>query len=390
MDLASMLEREDFFSSFFPSVEKYFREALKNDITFSFAANRKDCNMVIKPRLSAASSINMSKKAREFYYSEWNIRNSLLKYFIAKVYVFFMTRTRGIFSQFRFTIMPEPDNIRDIVIAPNNRSIRIFDYRNDVVGCVIKEGFTDKFFRNQITFRKNYCYDFILPILSCGDDWFQEVILHGHPLARITNEGLYQKAMNVAINNMRLLANDTLLYIDCNEYVLNLQQQIIQMTNVAETKKKIKYAKETHRIAEFAVREAMLFKKDIPTVMSHGDFQSGNIWVDQQEKVWIYDWETAGRRSIWYDTSVINYSLRRHYGWKKLMDIEAPCNMTLCEIDYSNYSIEQYRGIKGIVLLEDLVFYLEDMLELPENWGAALFDAFIKRIIEIEKVKRFR
>ena len=69
------------------------------------------------------------------------------------------------------------------------------------------------------------------------------------------------------------------------------------------------------------------------------------------------------------------------------MDIEAPSNMTLCDIDYSNYSSEQYRGIKGIVLLEDLVFYLEDMLELPENWGVELFDAFIKRIIEIEKVK---
>ena len=38
-------------------------------------------------------------------------------------------------------------------------------------------------------------------------------------------------------------------------------------------------------------------------------------------------------------------------------------------------------------MLEDLVFYLEDMLELPENWGVELFDAFIKRIIEIEKVK---
>lgn len=27
---------------------------------------------------------------------------------------------------------------------------------------------------------------------------------------------------------------------------------------------------------------------------------------------------------------------------------------------------------KGIVLLEDLVFYLEDMLELPENWGSRI------------------
>lgn len=388
MDLVSMLKREDFFSSFFPTVEKYFKEALNIDITFSFAENKKTCNMVIKPRLSAAASIHVSQKAREFYYSEWNIRKSLVKNCFAKAYVFFMTRTKSEFSQFRFTLMPEPDNISDLIIAPNNRSIRIFDYKNDIVGCIIKEGFTDKFFRNQITFRENYCYDFILPMISYGNDWFQEPIMHGHPLARITNERLYQNSINVAINDLRLLAKDSLQYNNCHEYVSNLRNKILQMVSSAEIKKKIIRAKETRQIVEFAFQEAMTFKKDIPTVMSHGDFQSGNIWVDQQEKVWIYDWETAGRRSIWYDTSVLSYSLRRHNGWKELMQTDILTYLQSCDIDYSSYSSEQYRGIKGIILLEDLIFYLEDMLELPEDWGAELFDAFIMRIVGIENVQK--
>ena len=37
MDLSSMLEREDFFSFFFSTVEKYYMEALGEEISFSFA-----------------------------------------------------------------------------------------------------------------------------------------------------------------------------------------------------------------------------------------------------------------------------------------------------------------------------------------------------------------
>ena len=31
--------------------------------------------------------------------------------------------------------------------------------------------------------------------------------------------------------------------------------------------------------------------------------------------------------------------------------------------------------------MEDILFYLEDMLELSEDWGNELYDAFIERII---------
>lgn len=390
MDLASMLKREDFFSSFFPTVEKYYSEALNRDVTFSFAKTRKSCNMVIKPRLSAAASVHITGKAREFYYSEWNIRNSLLKNVIAKAYVFILTRTGRLFSQFRFTLTPEPDNIQDIIIAPNNRSIRIFDYKNDVVGCIIKEGFTDKFFRNQLTFRESYSYDFILPLLSYGDDWFQEKIMHGHPLARITNEELFQKASKEAIKDLSTLAKDTIRSVECTDYVLCLQQQIIQLTKDAELKKNITCGKKIDHIVDFCVQETMGFQNGVPTVMSHGDFQSGNIWVDLQGKVWIYDWETAGRRSIWYDASVLNYSLRRQGGWKELMDIDLPTDMSLYDENTLQYSTEQFRGIKGIVLLEDIIFYLEDMLELPENWGVDLFEAFINRILEIDMIRDYQ
>ena len=387
MDLASMLEREDFFPSFFSTVQKYYKEAMNTEISFSFASTKKESNMVIKPRLSAVSSIHMSRKAREFYYSEWNIRNSILKYLIVKAYVFFMTRTGRCLSQFQFEMIPKVDNFNDIVIAPNNRSIRFFDYRENTVGCMIKEGFTDKFFRNQIEFRKHNHYEFMLPLTKYGEDWFQEPIMHGHPLARVRKEKIYRSAITEAINDIMILAGDSLEYKDCSEYVNQLKGKLMNMLGTAILKKDIKLALESEKIIEYAAQEALIFEKPIPLVMSHGDFQTGNIWVDKAEKVWIYDWETVAKRSIWYDTSVLQYSLRRVYGWKDFMELS---EFSFPQMDVyvdGSYGSDKIRGIKGIVMLEDLCFYLEDMLELPEKWGSELFDAFINRLIDIDIVK---
>ena len=123
--------------------------------------------------------------------------------------------------------------------------------------------------------------------------------------------------------------------------------------------------------------------KVIPTCQSHGDFQGGNIWVDDAGKTWIYDWETVGRRSVWYDSAVLCYSLRRSYGWGGLTALPEPEKLLNCDCQ-KQYRLPEYHAIKGIVLLEDILFYLEDMLELPENWGGSIYDAFIGRIEKLE------
>ena len=88
MDLASMLQREDFFPLFFATVKKYYKEVFGQDVEIDFA-EKKDCNLVIKPVLSAATAPRMSPAARGFFYSEWNVRNSLFKYLAATAGVTF-------------------------------------------------------------------------------------------------------------------------------------------------------------------------------------------------------------------------------------------------------------------------------------------------------------
>lgn len=382
MNLYSMLEREDFFPLFFCTLKQYYREVCGQEIEIDFADKRSG-NLVIKPFLSAATAPRMSARARSFFYSEWNVRDSMLKYLAAKAGVAFLTHSGKAFSQFTFRMRPEAVVTRDLVIAPNNRSIRVFDYQSKTVGCMVKHGFTKKYFTNQLEFRKKYAYPFMLPMVKWGEDWFVEPILSGHPLARVTKEPLYQKGVSDALAGIRQLAADTRSYTDAESYTAQMVSKIQELLVDASARKKIKTAETTAAIADKAAKSIQGILSVIPTCQSHGDFQGGNIWVDDSNKTWIYDWETAGRRSVWYDSAVLSYSLRRVYGWRELAAQEEPKDLLNCD-SVKERSPAEYRAIKGIVLLEDILFYLEDMLELPEDWGAEIYDAFIERIAEIE------
>lgn len=382
MDLASMLEREDFFSLFFKTIQKYYKEVYHINVMVDFST-KKDCNLVIKPFLSSATNPFMSKKARNFFYSEWNVRNSLYKYLVAKAGVAFFTHSGRAFSQYTFRMIPEHIVTRDIVIAPNNRSIRFFDYGSNTVGCMIKFGFTSKYFQNQLEFRRNHSYPFMLPMLKWGEDWFIEPILNGHPLARVTKESEYQRGVADALAGIRILAEDSLTQVDTEDYIFQLIQKIESNLLEAKERKKIKTALETIKIVEDAKKTACKTLKVIPTCESHGDFQEGNIWVDKNGKTWIYDWETTCRRSVWYDSAVLCYSLRRHFGWKNLDVQQMPEKLLNCD-SRKQYSLDEYAAIKAVVKLEDILFYLEDMLELPQDWGGKIYDTFIKCVSATE------
>ena len=379
MDLASMLEREDFFPLFFATIKKYYKNVVGQDVAIDFA-DKKDSNLVIKPFLSAATAPRMSGKARSFFYSEWNVRNSLVKYLVSKAGVMFLTRSGKAFSKFRFHMTPSEIVTKDLVIAPNNRSIRFFDYESNTVGCMIKVGFTSKYFQNQLEFRKQHSYPFMLPMLRWGEDWFVEPILKGHPLARVTRESLYQKGIADALSAIRQLAEDSWSQEDASEYADEMLVRIQMLLQDAVQRKKIRTSVATQQLAEHAARIVKAGLQEVPICMSHGDFQTGNIWMGETGKTWLYDWETAGRRSVWYDSAVLCYSLRRPYGWSKLAALHAPDRLLNCD-RRKQYSSEEFSAIKQVVLMEDILFYLEDMLELSEDWGNELYDAFIERII---------
>ena len=377
-----MIEREDFFSLFFPTVEQYYYEVYNKTISLSFAKKTCKCNMIIKPFLSAATYLFPSNAAREFFYSEWNIRNSIWKNILAKTYISIITRTGILFSQYRFCFQPSEEMSRDIVIAPNNRSIRIFDYHTRTVGCIIKKGFTSKYFQNQLMFRIHYKYDFMVPLLDYGSNWFVEPILSGHPLARVTNTQAYDDGISNTLSSMSTLAKDTMSFQSVNEYIQNLSDKIRVLVNESLERKNIRFASETLRIIEYVNKKSTNQEWLVPLCVSHGDLQTGNIWVGHDKKTLIYDWETVGERSVWYDCAVLCYSLRRTFGWEAFLQNINTSNLLFYDPEKER-DLQEIEVIKLIVLLEDIIFYLEDMLELPKDWGNNIYDLFLERVYKL-------
>lgn len=381
MDITSMLARENFFELFPPTVEAYFRDAEHKTVHIKRVQRAEPCNLVVKPKLSALMPPHISKKAQSFFYSEWNPRCGFLKYAAVRLYVFAMMHSGRLFSQYWFSMQPEQAVGKDLVIAPNNRSIRFFHYKTGTVGCVVKDGFSDRYFQNQLQFRLKYDYPFLLPMMRWGDRWFVEPILEGHPLARVTDRKSYQKGLRDALDGIRQLASDTLCYEDFRQYLTRLERQVlIQLETAKQTKHIASYSQTEQLVAQIRGLTQSL-PKQIPVCTGHGDLQTGNIWVDKQGKTLIYDWETVGVRSIWYDSAVLQYALRRENGWHSfLTDLSAAGAFLTSPSLRSEQPAPS--AVKCTVMLEDILFRLEDMLELPQDWGAEIYDTYIMNLFQ--------
>lgn len=378
MGIDGMLEREDFYKVLQETLIKYYAEVRHKIVNCSYEPFEEGEELRLFSIGSLVCRANKPKGARVFLNAELNVRSSLWKYLAGKILVQYMMITRSAFSPGRFFLTKNALGNNEI-ISPQNRSIRIFDYDKSQVDCIIKQGFTDKYFNNQIAFRKQYNYDFMVPLIDSGDGWFREPILCGHPLARVTGKSKYQKGIDTAVQYIHKLADDTLEFIPSQEYVSELLTKALRLTEEAKQKKRIKTYNKCLVLLEFVDKGLNNVSMNIPTCMSHGDFQTGNIWMNDDGKVLLYDWETAGRRSVWYDSSTLLYSLRKPEGWFQFMNNKDLANTLPCD-PIKNREEKEFDLIKKIVLLEDFLFLIEDMIELPCDWGNEVFDKKIDNI----------
>lgn len=381
MGIDGMLEREDFYKILQETITDYYSRVRCMDIRCSkdYFDGGEELrlffwgSMVCRPK--------KPKGAKGLLNAELNIRGSLWKYIAGKIMVYYMMYTKTKYSPGSIFLTKDALGENEL-ISPQNRSIRFYNFDSSTVDCIIKKGFTDKYFNNHIAFRKQYKYDFLVPLIDSDEGWFREPILRGHPLARVTGKGKYQKGIDTAVQYIHKLADDTLEYIPAQEYVPTLLTKARRLTEEAKQKKGIITYDKSLSLLDFVEQGFNNVSVDIPTCMSHGDFQTGNIWMNNDGKVLLYDWETAGRRSVWYDCSTLLYSLRRVYGWEQFFTNPTPIQSLVCDPN-KNRASEEFESIKRIVLLEDYLFLIEDMMELPETWGREAFDGNINRIHQV-------
>jgi hypothetical protein len=218
-----------------------------------------------------------------------------------------------------------------------------------------------------------------------GTNWYREKILPGQPLARIRNKKLYQQCIGQALSGLREITSDTIFYTDPAEYAEKLGWEILEKIEVAKVRKKINCAEEIRDLTKDSCRIASLINKKIPLAISHGDLQAGNLWVDKKvKKTYIIDWETNETRSIWYDPATLLLATRRYDGIINMfMNRESKYvrDAVLINDKEKDYNMS---GVMGILMLEDIMFYLDDMMELPFDFGSDIFNRIGKQFKQIK------
>lgn len=257
---------------------------------------------------------------------------------------------------------------------PCNRKIRIFNYREGYVDAVLKVGFSDNNLKNELKYRQQPEFDYIPGLLKCGDRWYRESIIKGTGLVRLP-EPTYSEKVEEIKKLLAPLYAAHLHEVKANEYGQKLVDYVESRLPILKEEKHI----ETTEYIRTVIKKCLgLIRQNsavIPMVVSHGDLQTGNILIeDSTGKIYIYDWETAGERSVWYDMGrFLLYSQRKDkYAYMVNHRTENQVKESLLMFDANKN--RDMDVVIAVLVLEELVAFTDEICDLPGSMGTEIMD----------------
>lgn len=342
MKISQMLKREDFYSINQKTLDGYYSESEKMTTLF------------IYPELNAIVTSKPSRMVKEYLRCEFTVRsNNPIKRIGVKVYVNACLSSFGIMAAKRMYVKGNING--DTLIYPCNKKYRIFDFESNTVCVVPKYGFPHSDLEREIEFRTLPGLPLFVPELIChGEHSYKEKIINGMPLARIS--GGFETYRDKAYGQMNEYALQHKETMPVAKYAEMLRERIEKMTS-----EKVLDLVRLLKVID-TISSGLSKKQLVELVFSHGDLQAGNIWVENMTgKIFIIDWESWGKRSIWYDKATLYQGLRPD-GIEKYLQSEVP-------------DVQ-----KAIVVMEDIIFQLNELNNLPENYGCESFGNYLECI----------
>ncbi|MBR3943099.1 MAG: phosphotransferase [Clostridia bacterium] len=343
MKITQMLKREDFYTINQKTLAKFFEG--QNGRT----------TLYVYPKLNAIVTRLPAKTVRDYLLNEYAVRGSFLKKMLVQGYVRLCLLSCGLLADKKAEVPADCKN--DLLIYPCNKKYRVFHFDKNEVDVLIKDGFDDSDLVHEKEFRtRSALPSFVPSLVSVSENGYREKIIDGMPLARI-HEGFlaYRDEAYALLSEYGKAFEKT---VPCAEYVSRLTADIQSRAG-----DKVKDKQKLFAVCEKLCKTASALQ-DIPLGFSHGDLQAGNIWIENNtKKIYIIDWESWGERSLWYDRAVLTENLR-------------PGGLT--EYLPQNGDIAQ----KAVVLLEDLIFQLNELNSLPMDFGEQNFEAYLDTLVQ--------
>lgn len=359
MKFSEMLLREDFW--------KILEDTLQDNAEYIGAKGdvdivdrREDCTLYANAQLNAIMSAHPSRIVVDYLKAEYNVSGSLLRKIMVKGYLFAATSFVKQFSQKGIKISFESGVDKDnILIYPCNKKIRLFDFRKGMVYTILKRDFPSLYINREVKFRIENKAPFIPEITDSGNGYYSEKIINGMPLARINDERFVSKCKEKAFNLLISLTR-TDCQVMVTEYLKELKETCLKQLE-------LKPAFKDSAMVEYLFDSLLTVQpgEKISLVISHGDFQPGNIWWDKEnEQIVIIDWETVKLRSRFYDHAALYYNLRRD-GTDQLV-VDSLKNSSHIKAFSPMCSPE---SVAKIVMAEELAYQTEELISFPGEIG---------------------
>ena len=346
MKISQMLKREDFYSINKKTLSEYFKES------------NKQCKLYVYPQLNAIITKNPSKAVKKYLYREYSVRGNMLKSLLVKAYVAVCLNSCGIMATKKLDILGDMN--KDMLIYPCNKKYRVFDFSKNIVDVIAKSGFPKNDLENEIAFRTQNKEEFIPELIFANDNGYREEIIDGMPLARISEN--FKELKIKAINTLYSFANQNgMTYsVKVSDYIEELNEKISAF--IKDDRKNI----DKELLSDVVSKLSFMADKEssIELTLSHGDLQSGNIWIEKGGKLYIIDWESWGKRSTEYDRTVLFENI--HTGGLESF-------IKTCE-DKTKLSI---------ICLEDIIFRLNEVYNLALDYGEKEFCEYLNLIKEL-------
>lgn len=384
MTIQEMLEREDIYHIIETTLSRYFQEVHQNEITVKVQSRLRN-NYVVYPRLGVIISRTPSWDVIKDTYRDFNVQNNLVRKIIAWGYITACFCTFGLLASRSLFVSNKKLLNNSIRIMPCNRKIRIFDYRKGQVDAILKEGFNDLYFKTELNYRLNPIHSFIPPIELYGKRWYRELILDGMGLVRVP-EPEYSKKLQQTLSELRTLHETTKQEVDALTYCHSLKEFINEQLPFLKEKKHIQTTDYLKNIVNLCCQYVEKNNQIIPMALSHGDLQTGNIFVESNGNVILIDWETAATRSIWYDTGrLLLYSQRKD---KYAAMINGRHNMDIKKalLYFDECKNRDITLVCSILILEEIKAFVDEIIDLPGDIGTEIMDRLTNEFIQIPEL----
>ena len=383
MTILEMFEREDIYKILEVTLKEYYQKVHNVEVDIEVRKKHLFQKMVIYPRLGIVVPLFPSWAVIKRTYISFDVQNNLLKKLFAWAYITLCFLTFGLLADASVSISDRSVYSKDTVIIPSNRKIRIYEYGEGYVDSILKDGFNDYYFNNEIEVRKQPKYDFILGLLDYGPRWYREELLRGRCLVRCSGEE-YQLYINQTIRDLEVFYKEYRVDIPANKYVKQLVPSYERIIAEIEMKKHIRCGEKMRSVLKQMKAVCESSDEMIPLTLTHGDLQTGNIYIDEQnKKLYIIDWETVKQKSVWYDAATVMFATRRENKFSTMINDRFDKSVQEKLFTFDRQPHDNMNLVAAILVLEEMGFFLDEIVDLPNDMGSEIIERFEHEIDQI-------